>query len=122
MKGLFLSPAFSDSLKMLHTDILRTVKTRRISQMPELESLLPRALRDTRQEHALVDLQEVVLPLVDNAPGHAAVHAEGEVLHHTQQLHGVVFAVIEDLVAEHRAHGVVSHVVGDSDAAPDHGK
>ena len=90
--------------------------------MPELESLLPSALRHPRQEHALVDLQEVVLPLVDDAPSHATVHTEGEVLHDTQQLHSVVFAVIEDLVAEHGAHGVVAHVVRDPDAAPEHGK
>ena len=90
--------------------------------MPELEGLLPGALRHARQVHALVDLQEVILALVDDAPGHAAVHAEGEVLHDTEQLHGVIFAVIEDLVAEHRAHGVVAHVVGDPDTAPEHGK
>lgn len=90
--------------------------------MPELEGLLPGALRHPRQVHALVDLQEVILALVDNAPGHAAVHAEGEVLHDAEELHGVVLAVVEDLVAEHGAHGVVAHVVGDPDPAPEHGK
>ena len=107
---------------MLQTHILRTVKTCRVSQMPEFEGLLPGALRDARQVHALVDLQEVVLALVDNAPGHPAVHAEGEVLHDAEELHGVVLPVIEDLVAEHRAHRVVAHVVGDPDTAPEHGK
>ena len=86
--------------------------------MPELEGLLPGALRHARQVHALVDLQEVILSLVDNAPGHAAVHAEGEVLHDAEELHGVVLAVVEDLVAEHGAHRVVAHVVGDPDPAP----
>lgn len=90
--------------------------------MPELEGLLPGALRHPRQVHALVDLQEVILALVDNAPGHAAVHAEGEVLHDAEELYGVVLAVVEDLVAEHGAHGVVAHVVGDPDPAPAHGK
>ena len=104
---------------MLQTDILRTVKTCRVSQMPELQGLLPGALRHSRQVHALVDLQEVVLPLVHDAPSHAAVHAKGEVLHHAEKLHGVVLAIIEDFVAEHRAHGVVADVVGDPDAAPD---
>ena len=103
---------------MLQTDILRTVKTCRVSQMPELQGLLPCALRHPGQVHALVDLQEVVLSLVNDAPGHAAVHTKGEVLHDAEKLHGVVLAVIEDLVAEHRAHGVVADVVGDPDAAP----
>ena len=39
-------------------------------------------------------------------------------LHHAEQLDSVVLPVVEDLVAEHGAHGVVTHVVGDSDAAP----
>ena len=103
---------------MLQTDILRTVKTCRVSQMPELQGLLSGALRYPRQVHALVDLQEVVLSLVDDAPSHAAVHTKGEVLHDAEKLHGVVLAVIEYLVAEHRAHGVVADVVGDPDAAP----
>ena len=103
---------------MLQTDILRTVKTCRVSQMPELQGLLPGALRHPSQVHALVNLQEVVLSLVDDAPSHAAVHTKGEVLHDAEKLHGVVLAVIEDLVAEHRAHGVVADVVGDPDAAP----
>ena len=34
----------------------------------------------------------------------------------------MVLAVVEDLVAEHRAHGVIADVVGDPDAAPDDGK
>ena len=104
---------------MLQTDILRTVKTCRVSQMPELQGLLPGALRHSRQVHALVNLQEVVLPLVHDAPSHAAVHAKGEVLHDAEKLHGVVLAVIKDLVAEHRAHGVVADVVGDPDPTPD---
>ena len=32
--------------------------------------------------------------LVDDAPSHATVHTEGEVLHDTQQLYIVVFAVV----------------------------
>ena len=88
--------------------------------MPEFKSLLPGALRHAGEEHALVHFQEVVLSLVDDAPGHAAVHAEGEVLHDAEELHGVVLAVVEDLVAEHGAHGVVAHVVGDPDPAPEH--
>ena len=88
--------------------------------MPELESLLPGALRHARQVHALVDTEEVILALVDDAAGHAAVHAEGEVLHDAEELNGVVLAVIEDLVAEHGAHGIVAHVVGDPDTAPEH--
>ena len=39
-------------------------------------------------------------------------------LHDAEQLHCVVLPVVEDLVAEHRADGVVAHVVGDSDPAP----
>ena len=103
---------------MLQTDILRTVKTCRVSQMPELQGLLPGALRHPSQVHALVNLQEVVIALVDDAPGHTTVHAEGEVLHDAEELHGVVLAVIEYLVTEHSAHGVVPDVVGDPDAAP----
>ena len=86
--------------------------------MPEFEGLLPGALRHARQVHALVDLQEVILALVDDAPGHAAVHTECEVLHDAEELHGVVLAVVEDLVAEHGANRVVAHVVGDPDPAP----
>ena len=45
--------------------------------------------------------------------------AKGEVLHDAEKLHGVVLAVIEDLVAEHGAHGVIADVVGDPDPTPD---
>ena len=40
-------------------------------------------------------------------------------LHDAEELDSVVFPVIEDLVAEHGAHGVVADVVGNSDATPE---
>ena len=86
--------------------------------MPQLQRLLPRLLGHASQEHALVHLQEVVVTLVDDAPGHATVHLEGEVLHDTEQLDSVVLAIIEDLVAEHGADRIVTNIIGHSDATP----
>ena len=40
-------------------------------------------------------------------------------LHDAEELDCVVLPVIEDLVAEHRAHWVVANVIGNSDATPE---
>ena len=88
--------------------------------MPELERLLAGSLGHAGEEHAGVHGQVVVVALVDDAARHAAVHPQREVLADAEELHGVVLAVVEDLVAEHGAHGVVPHVVGHTDAAPAH--
>ena len=110
--------------------------------MPELEGLLAGSLGHAGEEHAGVHGEVVVVALVDDAARHAAVHPQREVLADAEELHGVVqystmqystmqystvqylhgvvLAVVEDLVAEHRAHGVVAHVVGHADAAPAH--
>lgn len=86
--------------------------------MPELERLLAGSLGHPGEEHAGVHGQVVVVALVDDAARHAAVHPQREVLADAEELHGVVLAVVEDLVAEHGAHGVVANIVGNSDATP----
>ena len=43
-------------------------------------------------------------------------------LHDAEELNCVVLPVIEDLVAEHGAHGVVANVVGNSDPTPENRK
>merc|ERR1719361_2969052 len=65
-----------------------------------------------------MNLQIIVLALIDNTPGHPSVHSQREVLHDTEELDCVVLAVVEDLVAEHCAHGVVTDVVRHSDSPP----
>ena len=99
-------------------DILRTVKTCSVPQVPKFQCLFSLALWQSGQEHAGVNLQVVVVPLVDDAPGHAPVHHQGEVLHDAEQLNRVIFTIVENLVAEHGAHGIVADIVRHSYTPP----
>ena len=79
-----------------------------------------------RQKHryhenpvSILDLEIVIVALIDDAPGHASVDPQGEVLHDTEELDCVISSIIENLVAEHGAHWVVPHIIRHSDMAPE---